>query len=89
MKSTFYIRLSHKTADVIDKIADTYLTNPTNDLLAYNEEQNNTYLGMLDSFHRGKWKLIYEKDYSFYMDEELLLPFICEYNKSKCVDDQI
>lgn len=40
---------------------------------------------MLDSYRGGTWKLVLEKNYSYYSDDGLHFPFICEYNQNKCV----
>lgn len=83
MKSTFYIRVNYppRPPDSTLDSFNSHLSNRPNSSETHDGTLNKKYFGMLDSYRGGTWKLVLEKNYSYYSDDGLHFPFICEYNQ--------
>eukprot|EP00105_Crassostrea_gigas_P006257 XP_011420123.1 PREDICTED: uncharacterized protein LOC105322918 [Crassostrea gigas] len=84
LKSTFYIRVyySPQAPDSTLYSFNSHVSNRPNSSETNNGILNKTYFGMLDSYRGGMWKLVLEKNYSYFSDDGLHFPFICEYNQN-------
>lgn len=88
LKSTFYIRVyySPQAPDSTLDSFNSHISNRPNSSETNNGILNKTYFGMLDSYRGGMWKLVLEKNYSYFSDDGLHFPFICEYNQNICLN---